>query len=75
MKNCVDKFANTNQLMMKTYVEVQGKINEKRMEEYQQQQQLLIDQQQQQQQQVEEVPSTNQEITEISIEPEESSFT
>lgn len=49
MRNCVDKYANTNQQIMKTYVEVQGKINEKRMEEYTKQQELLEKQAQEQQ--------------------------
>lgn len=48
MRNCVDKFANANQLVMKTYVEVQGKINEKRMEEFTKQQELLEKQTQEQ---------------------------
>lgn len=34
---CVDKFANVNQRMMGTYVEVQGTINERRMKEYEEQ--------------------------------------
>lgn len=34
---CVDKFAQTNQRMMTTYVEVQSRINEKRMQEYENQ--------------------------------------
>ena len=49
----MDKFANTNQAIMKTYVEVQSVINEKRMEDYnaqlQQQQENLLKEQQQQQ--------------------------
>jgi len=49
VRNCVDKFANANQLVMKTYVEVQGKINEKRMEEFTKQQELLEKQTQEQQ--------------------------
>lgn len=32
--NCVDKFAKVNQRMMGTYVEVQSRINENRMREY-----------------------------------------
>lgn len=32
--NCVDKFAKVNQRMMGTYVEVQSRINETRMKEY-----------------------------------------
>jgi hypothetical protein len=32
--NCVDKFAKVNQRMMGTYVEVQGRINDNRMKEY-----------------------------------------
>lgn len=31
---CVDKFAKVNQRIMGTYVEVQSKINNKRMQEY-----------------------------------------
>lgn len=51
--NCVDKYANTNQMIMKTYVEVQSVINEKRMAEYNaQQQQLELQQQQQKQEQL-----------------------
>ncbi|CAG9808293.1 unnamed protein product [Chironomus riparius] len=50
VRNCVDKYANTNQLIMKTYVEVQGKINEKRMEEFTKQQQELLEKQAQEQQ-------------------------
>lgn len=34
---CVDKFANVNQRMMGTYVEVQSEINERRMKEYEEQ--------------------------------------
>jgi mitochondrial import inner membrane translocase subunit TIM10B len=34
---CVDKFAKVNQRLMGTYVEVQSKINEKRMVEYENQ--------------------------------------
>ncbi|XP_070503344.1 mitochondrial import inner membrane translocase subunit Tim10B-like [Chironomus tepperi] len=49
VRNCVDKYANANQLVMKTYVEVQGKINEKRMEEFTKQQELLQNQVQEQQ--------------------------
>lgn len=37
MRVCVDKFANVNQRMMTTYVEVQGTINERRMKEYEEQ--------------------------------------
>lgn len=58
MKHCVDKFANTNQLIMKTYVEVQGKINERRMEDYNRQ----IQQQQQQQENQALQTETNTEI-------------
>lgn len=41
----MDKYANTNQVIMKTYVEVQGVINDKRMAEYNSQ---LLEMQQQQ---------------------------
>lgn len=37
IKICVDKFAKVNQRLMTTYVEVQSKINEKRMVEYENQ--------------------------------------
>lgn len=37
VEKCVDKFAKVNQRLMKTYVEVQSKINEKRMIEYENQ--------------------------------------
>lgn len=52
----MDKYANTNQAIMKTYVEVQSVINEKRMAEYnsqlQQQQENLLKEQQQAQQEI-----------------------
>lgn len=64
MRNCVDKFANTNQLVMKTYVEVQSKINEKRMEEFTKQQEQLQQQNLEQQQ-----TEANNLITQQSEEP------
>ncbi|TDG41966.1 hypothetical protein AWZ03_011612 [Drosophila navojoa] len=44
---CVTKFARFNQNMMKSYVDVQTKINAKRMEEVEQQNAKQLEQQQQ----------------------------
>ncbi|XP_062141577.1 mitochondrial import inner membrane translocase subunit Tim10B [Drosophila sulfurigaster albostrigata] len=43
---CVTKFARFNQSMMKSYVDVQTKINAKRMEEAEQAAKLIAEQQQ-----------------------------
>ncbi|KAG5671976.1 hypothetical protein PVAND_002140 [Polypedilum vanderplanki] len=58
INHCVDKFANTNQLIMKTYVEVQGKINEKRMEDFNNQ----IKQQEEQNNQAQQVDTNTQAV-------------
>ncbi|EDS35456.1 mitochondrial inner membrane protein translocase, 9kD-subunit [Culex quinquefasciatus] len=55
-ENCVGKFTNTNQRLMQVYMDVQGKINERRYAEVEalqakQEAELLQQQQQQQQQQ------------------------
>lgn len=51
-ENCVGKFTNTNQRLLQVYMDVQGKINERRYAELeaqaQQQQQAELAQQQQQ---------------------------
>ncbi|XP_058831796.1 mitochondrial import inner membrane translocase subunit Tim10B [Topomyia yanbarensis] len=48
-ENCVGKFTNVNQRLMQVYVGVQGKINERRMVEFEAQQAKLMELQQQQQ--------------------------
>ncbi|XP_058120810.1 mitochondrial import inner membrane translocase subunit Tim10B [Anopheles ziemanni] len=49
--NCVLKFTNVNQRLLKVYVGVQADINQKRMSEFEAQQAKLLAEQQQQQQQ------------------------